>query len=142
MSKFLALNNLELDDMMFWLLRYTSAGYGYIHPHTPAVYLLKFIEMCGMQSQMHHVEGGMVTLWERLAQQLDIRFRSRVEHVTRTKIIERRAGKPQEIVEIKTSKGEVLEDQIVIACPLKVHIRSQFPNLGAHSCHLSRAVHT
>ncbi|GGU33520.1 cytochrome P450 [Lentzea flava] len=71
---------------------YTAAGYGSLD-EMPALYFLKYAEMTGLLSNAREllghagsftIKGGFGTLWQRVAQDLDVRLNTEIEQITRS----------------------------------------------------------
>lgn len=92
-----------LDVLRPWT---TSFGYGFMD-EVPAAYLLNYMCTMGVSFELH--QGGFGGLWQRVAENYDVRLDTKVEKVTRTA-----AG-----VEIETSRGNFAVDNVVLACPLE-----------------------
>jgi cytochrome P450/thioesterase domain-containing protein/protoporphyrinogen oxidase/acyl carrier protein len=101
---------------------YTAAGYGYLARDLPALYFVKYAEMTGLLSAraelLGHpgsftIVGGFKGLWEKVAAGLnDVRC-----GVTITSI-ERDADRDTGGVRIRTDRGEVVADDLVLTVPI------------------------
>lgn len=102
---------------------YTAAGYGTLD-EVPALYFLKYAEMTGLLSSTRDllghaggftIKGGFGTLWQRVAEGLDVRLNAAIEQIIR------RAG------HIRVRAGEWIEaDALVLTVPI-----DQVPQLDA-----------
>ncbi|MFS8104773.1 cytochrome P450 [Lentzea alba] len=102
---------------------YTAAGYGRLD-QVPALYFLKYAEMTGLLSSTRDllghtgsftIRGGFGTLWQRVAEDLDVRLNVEVEQISRN------AGG------VRVKAGEWIEaDALVITVPI-----DQIPALDA-----------
>jgi hypothetical protein len=84
----------------------TAFGYGFMD-EVPAAYMLNYMCVLGPSLELH--ETGFTGLWQRVADEYDVRLGSEVRKVTRT----------SEGVSIETNRGSFDVDELVIACPLE-----------------------
>ncbi|MEU0881619.1 cytochrome P450 [Lentzea sp. NPDC005914] len=108
---------------------YTAAGYGDLD-EIPALYFLKYAEMTGLLSSTRDllghagsftIKGGFGTLWQKVAQDLDVRLNVHIEQITRN------AGGVRVKAGDRIGAGEWIEaDALVLTVPV-----DQIPALDA-----------
>jgi cytochrome P450/predicted NAD/FAD-binding protein/acyl carrier protein len=102
---------------------FTAAGYGRLD-QVPALYFLKYAEMTGLLSSTRDllghagsftIKGGFGTLWQRVAEELDVRLNVEIEQIIR------------DADGVRVKAGEWIEgDAIVLTVPI-----DQIPGLDA-----------
>lgn len=104
---------------------YTAAGYGSLD-EIPALYFLKYAEMTGLLSSARDllghagsftIKGGFGTLWQKVAQDLDVRLNVEIEQIVR------HAGAG---ARVKTAEEWLEADALVLTVPI-----DQVPALDA-----------
>lgn len=96
---------------------YTTFGYGY-YDESPAAYVLKFFEpgivrALALQFKFFKWREGVQTLWERLAEGLDVRYSLDIREVRR--------GDTVSVGGIRSGDGTAFRmefDRLILACPL------------------------
>lgn len=90
------------------LYMYVSCGYGFFEHHIPAIYFLRTMMVC--VGRNYAVDGGMQSIWRRLAADLTDRTGLELHSSTRVTHVER-----DKHVSIETSKGHFEADVLVWA---------------------------